>query len=100
MRAWPARRARHARHRASAAGATAVPFRLVALTDARTGAAHLLTDEAMAAGRRAGGRYAAECGAEVLPASLTAPEHRSCPDCAALTRPARSHGTAAPRHRR
>lgn len=80
MRALSARLAKHARGRTPAA---TVP-RLVALTDVHTGAAHLVTDEAMVAGRRAGGHYAAVCGVDVLPASLTAPERRSCRHCAAL----------------
>lgn len=42
--------------------------------------AHLVTDDAMAAGRPAG-RYVAVCGTEVLPASLTVPESRRCPAC-------------------
>lgn len=83
MRALSARRAKHARGRTPAASAVTVP-RLVALTDVHTGAAHLVTDEAMAAGRRDGGHYAAVCGVDVLPASLTAPERRCCPDCAAV----------------
>jgi hypothetical protein len=83
MRALSARLARRPRGRTPATPSATVP-RLVALTDVHTGAAHLVTDEAMAAGRRAGGRYAAVCGVDVLPASLTAPERRICHDCAAL----------------
>lgn len=45
------------------------------------GTAHLVTEHAMAAGRRAG-RYAAVCGAEVLAASLTAVERSHCRSCA------------------
>jgi hypothetical protein len=52
---------------------------LLAVTDA-DGIAHLVTDAAMAAGRRAG-RYAAVCGAEVIAASLTAPEFSRCRGC-------------------
>ncbi len=51
-----------------------------AVTDARTGLTHLVSDEAMAAGRRAG-RYVAACGAEVLAGSLTAPESGRCRRC-------------------
>lgn len=85
-----ARLAKHARRRTPGAVVTA-PLRAVPVTDARTGTAHLVTDEAMAAGRRAGGRYSAGCGIEVLPASLTAPELRSSPGCvtAAAARPPR-----------
>lgn len=85
MRRLSARLARYARGRTPAAVAP-VALRLVALTDVRTGAAHLVTDEAMVAGRRAGGRYIAVCGVDVLPASLTAPERRSCHHCAARAR--------------
>ena len=63
-----------------------VALRLVALTDVRTNLAHRVTDEAMVAGRRAGGRYRAVCGVDVLPASLSAPERGFCDDCAALAR--------------
>lgn len=83
MRALSARLAKHARGRTPTTPAATVP-RLVALTDVYTGAAHLVTDEAMAAGRRAAGRYVAICGADMLPASLTAPERRICPHCAVL----------------
>lgn len=85
MPALSARLAKHARGRAPAA-VTTVALRLVAVTDVCTGTAHRVTDEAMVTGRRAGGRYAAVCGVDVLPASLTVPERRFCHDCAALTR--------------
>lgn len=81
MRARSVKLAKHVRRRIPAGGAS-VSRRLVALADARTGEAHLVTDEAMVAGRRDGGRYVAACGVEVLPASLTAPDRRSCLDCA------------------
>ena len=82
MRVRSAKLVKHVRRRIPAGVATVSP-RLFALTDARTGEAHLVTDEAMVAGRRDGGRYVATCGVEVLPASLTAPDRRSCLDCAA-----------------
>jgi hypothetical protein len=44
------------------------------------GTAHLVTEEAMAAGRPAG-RYRAACGSEVLAASLTTPERGYCRSC-------------------
>ena len=44
------------------------------------GVAHLIAEDAMAAGRRAG-RYLAVCGAQVLAASLTSPEHGRCRSC-------------------
>lgn len=57
------------------------------ITDTRTGCAHLVTDAAFAAGRRAG-RYAAACGADVFAASLTTPERRRCEDCRRTARQA------------
>lgn len=52
---------------------------LLAVTDAE-GIEHLVTDVAMVAGRRAG-RYVAACGADVIAASLTAPEFGRCRAC-------------------
>lgn len=60
-------------------GDTARPVALRAVTDVE-GMTHLVTDEAMAAGRRAG-CYAAVCGAHVLAASLTVPDTSRCQDC-------------------
>jgi hypothetical protein len=51
------------------------------MTDATTGTAHLVTDESVAAGHRAGGIYVAVCGAQVLAASLTMPERDQCQSC-------------------
>lgn len=59
---------------------TAPAQRLLTVTDAQ-GIAHLVTDEAMAAGHRAG-RYLAVCDQHVLTASLTTPEHSHCRGCA------------------
>lgn len=56
------------------------PCRVVSITDARTGRAHLVTDEAMVAGRRAG-RYATVCETVVLAASLTAAPNGFCLGC-------------------
>ncbi|MGH4010892.1 MAG: hypothetical protein ACRDTH_22495 [Pseudonocardiaceae bacterium] len=53
---------------------------LLAVTDAQTSLAHLVTVQAMAAGRLHG-RYTAVCGYPVLAASLTAPASGSCQDC-------------------
>ncbi|MGH3795487.1 MAG: hypothetical protein ACRDSP_11415 [Pseudonocardiaceae bacterium] len=50
------------------------------MTDARTSIAHLVTDEAMAVGRRLG-CYVACCGIEVLASSLTAEESGYCRAC-------------------
>jgi hypothetical protein len=57
------------------------PRRTIELVASGTETAHRVTDEAFAAGRHAGGRYVTVCGAEVLPASLTAPPRRYCPAC-------------------
>jgi len=50
-----------------------------AVTD-NGGVGHVITEEAMAAGR-AKGRYLAVCGSSVLAASLTTPECGSCGSC-------------------
>ena len=50
-----------------------------AVTD-NAGVAHLVTEEAVAAGRSFG-RYRAGCGWEVVAASLTTPECGSCRSC-------------------
>ncbi|HEX2298568.1 MAG TPA: hypothetical protein VHH34_08635 [Pseudonocardiaceae bacterium] len=52
---------------------------LLEVTDT-AGTTHLVTDEAMAAGRAAG-RYLARCDAVILAASLTTPESRPCRAC-------------------
>lgn len=59
---------------------TAQP-RVVVVTEAGTGLAHLVTDESMAAGLR-GGIYLAVCDARVLPASLIVPPSGWCRWCA------------------
>jgi hypothetical protein len=53
----------------------------IAVTDARTRRAHLVSDAASAAGRSSG-RYEAACGVTVLPASLHEPETGRCDACA------------------
>lgn len=62
------------------------PVRLftIDMVDARTGAAHWVTDDAVAAGRRRGGRYSAVCGQLVLGASLTAAPRGTCDSCASI----------------
>jgi hypothetical protein len=60
--------------------------RHVALVDARTLTEHLLTDDAMAAGRRPHGSYIALCGLVVLPAALTVGERDYCRSCATVAR--------------
>ncbi len=74
------------RHRA-AEGQTAqvvVPAqrrrRPAGIADARSQIEHLVTDEEFAAHRHAG-RYLAVCGAQVLAASLSAPDRGRCRDC-------------------
>ena len=53
----------------------------IGFTDRATGIAHRVTADAITAGLRAGGRYVALCGAQVLPASLSAPARYHCPAC-------------------
>ncbi|HET9257979.1 MAG TPA: hypothetical protein VFO16_22640 [Pseudonocardiaceae bacterium] len=63
-------------------GTLSAPRRLITVTDAQEGTAHLVTIEAMEAGHRtAERRYAAVCGTDVLPASLTTSERRPCTGC-------------------
>jgi len=68
-------RGRHARPPAAARRCT------IAFTDGPSGVEHRVTDEAFATGRRAGGCYIALCGAQVVPARLTAPARFPCPVC-------------------
>ncbi|MGH3937920.1 MAG: hypothetical protein ACRDTG_04680 [Pseudonocardiaceae bacterium] len=68
-----------ARRRPKTGLAIAMPH-VIAMIDTRTSVAHLVTDEAMAVGRRAG-RYVALCGGEVLPGSLKEDTNRSCRSC-------------------
>ncbi|MGH3886111.1 MAG: hypothetical protein ACRDSZ_05975 [Pseudonocardiaceae bacterium] len=65
--------------------ATTVWPAAIEMVDAGTLAAHLVTGEAVAVGRRAKtGRYRALCGVEVLCASLTEPGRGRCPSCRSL----------------
>lgn len=57
------------------------PVCTIGFADGPTGIAHRVTIDAFAAGHRVGGRYVALCGAQVLPARLTAPAHYHCPAC-------------------
>jgi hypothetical protein len=61
--------------------AVLAPVCTVEFADGPTGIAHRVTAAAFAAGRRAGGRYVALCGAQVLPERLTAPARVHCPAC-------------------
>ncbi len=74
---------KHTRPRARLTG---LWTRHVEMVDVRTRQAHLLSDAAVAAGRRGGGHYVALCGAEILPASLTTPRGycRSCSTSTAI----------------
>jgi hypothetical protein len=81
---WSVRRHRgKGRHRR---GATHPPMpsahqhHLTGMVDAETSVEHLITDESAVAHRHAG-RYLAVCGAQVLAASLTAPQRSRCPAC-------------------
>lgn len=65
---------------------------VMVMTDGRTGTGHHVTDQAFAAGRRAGGRYVAVCGLPVLPASLTTPARGHCPRCERECTPGRNGG--------
>ncbi|MGH3844097.1 MAG: hypothetical protein ACRDS0_22015 [Pseudonocardiaceae bacterium] len=57
----------------------------VEMVDITTLVAHVLSDAAAVAGQRGGGRYFALCGAEIIPASLTAaPEGGYCRSCTAI----------------
>ncbi|MGH3889226.1 MAG: hypothetical protein ACRDSZ_22155 [Pseudonocardiaceae bacterium] len=56
----------------------------IEMVDARSLAAHRVTDVAFAAGKRRGGRYVANCGQEVLPASLIEPPRGQCPSCISI----------------
>lgn len=61
--------------------ASTTPRRVMVMTDGRTGTGHRVTDQAFAAGRRAGGCYLAACGLPVFSASLTAPAREHCARC-------------------
>lgn len=59
--------------------ATAVSA-LYSVTDAHSGSAHLVKEDALIAGRRSG-CFRAVCGARVLAASLTVEERGHCKKC-------------------
>lgn len=74
---------RHAHHQTGAnlmTGLVVSTLHVVAMTDTCTVVAHLVTDEAVAAGRHAG-RYVGACGAVVLPGSLMEATSRYCRSC-------------------
>ena len=60
----------------------AAPPRAVEVVDARTLMGHVLTLDALSAGRVPEGRYIALCGMDVLPACLVEPGAGRCLDCA------------------
>ncbi|MGH3766619.1 MAG: hypothetical protein ACRDS0_16905 [Pseudonocardiaceae bacterium] len=68
------------RQAAPVASAPPTPM-AIEMTDGHTNLTHHVTDEAMAQGRRAGGRYRAICGARVLSASLATPAEQRCRTC-------------------
>ena len=72
------------RHRLKGRRAEQAHRRAVEVVDAHTLHVHLLTNDALAAGRHPEGRYIALCGQEVLPASLTDPGHNRCPSCVSI----------------
>lgn len=61
-------------------GLTVATPHVVKMIDSYTMVAHLVTDEAMVTGRRAG-RYVGVCGAVVLPGSLKEDTNRHCRAC-------------------
>ena len=69
------------RRRRAQPPAARVSVGTIEFADGPTGIAHRVTTDAFAEGRRAGGRYLAVCGAQVLPASLAAPARSHCPAC-------------------
>ncbi|MGH3766963.1 MAG: hypothetical protein ACRDTX_17715 [Pseudonocardiaceae bacterium] len=56
----------------------------VEMVDITTLVAHVLSDAAVVAGRRGGGRYFALCGVEVIPASLATAPDGYCRSCTAI----------------
>lgn len=72
-----------ARHRCLAMAGGPRLYR-IPITCCLDGRAHDVTDENVAAGRTAGGRYQALCGHVVLPAALVAPIGRPCALCATV----------------
>ncbi|MGH3977019.1 MAG: hypothetical protein ACRDS9_27425 [Pseudonocardiaceae bacterium] len=81
MRVPLARAGKHRRRRRTPGVAVSAPPRVITITD-RKGIAHLVTDATIEAAGPTAGRYAAVCGATVLPGSLSAPIGRSCQGCA------------------
>jgi hypothetical protein len=59
----------------------ALTVRTVEMVDAHDLLVHLLTEDAIAAGRNATAKYIALCGADVLPAAMVDPGERRCAVC-------------------
>jgi hypothetical protein len=59
--------------------------RTVTMVDARNHKTHLLTLDALSAGRRPDTPYHALCGQTVIPASMTAPDRARCRECVQRT---------------
>jgi hypothetical protein len=72
----------------------------IPITCCLDGQAHDVTDESVAAGWRAGGRYEALCGYVVVPAAMVAPIGRPCARCAAVVASHRLTPATAPVRRR
>lgn len=65
---------------------------VVWVTSGANGTEHAVTDEQMVAGRS--GVYAAQCGVQVVAASMVSPPLRRCTDCVLLLRPERARHRA------
>jgi hypothetical protein len=72
----------------------------IPITCCLDGRAHDVTDQNVAAGWRAGGRYEALCGYVVVPAAMVAPIGRPCARCAAVVASHRLTPTTVGRSRR
>ncbi len=62
----------------------AQPLWVLQVVDTRTLAEHLVTADALVAGRGTQGRYKAVCGVDLLAGSLTAPPQDRCRSCAVI----------------
>ncbi|MGB8201486.1 MAG: hypothetical protein WCF33_17645 [Pseudonocardiaceae bacterium] len=70
------------RRAAPVASAPTLPPLAIEMMDSFPNVTHRVTDEAMAGGRRVGGRHRAIWGARVFVTSGTAPVWQRCPRCA------------------
>jgi len=74
--------------------ANRVHCRVVWVTSGANGTEHAVTDEQMVAARS--GVYAAQCGVQVVAASMVSPPLRRCTDCVLLLRPEHACHRAGP----